>query len=270
MKQSFSWRCFVRGDADPTRVVRAAACIGYSGAEFVKEAYWSLLHDNGLAVCTISGHESLEDGLNRRENHSRILSEIEITLQKAVENGIPNLVVFSGVRHGADDATGAEVTSDGLRLIAPLAEQAGVTLLLELLNSKVNHPGYQADNTRWGVHVCQDVNSPRVRLLYDIYHMQIMEGNIISSIRENHTWIGHYHTAGVPGRRDLDNNQELYYPAIVSTIAESGYKGYIGHEFKPKGDPIEALDSAFQTCYLFSVNDPSDPSDRNRQQVDNA
>ena len=130
--------------------------------------------------------------------------------------------------------------------MAKSAEEAGVNLVLELLNSKVDHPDYQCDHTAWGLHVCQMVGSPRVKLLYDVYHMQIMEGDIIRTIRDTHPMIGHYHTAGNPGRNDLDEAQELYYPAILRTIAETGYTGYVGHEFIPKGDPVVALKAAFE------------------------
>jgi hydroxypyruvate isomerase len=132
--------------------------------------------------------------------------------------------------------------------VAPLAEQAGVTLVLELLNSKKDHPDYQADHTAWGVRVCEAVGSPAVKLLYDIYHMQIMEGDVISCIQQNHQWLAHYHTAGVPGRHDLDQEQELYYPAICRAIVATGYDGFLGHEFVPKGEPIAALEAAYKTC----------------------
>jgi hydroxypyruvate isomerase len=150
--------------------------------------------------------------------------------------------------HGLDDLKGLEATAAVLRRVAPFAEEAGVTLVLELLNSKVDHPDYQADHTDWGVKVCQAVSSPRVKLLYDIYHMQIMEGDIVRTIRAHYQMIGEYHTAGNPGRNDLDETQELYYPPIVQTIKETGYRGYLAHEFIPKGDPILALRKTFQQC----------------------
>ena len=138
--------------------------------------------------------------------------------------------------------------ADGLRRVAPYAEKRGVNLNIELLNSKIDHPGYQCDHSAWGVAVCERVNSPRVKLLFDIYHMQIMEGDVIRNIRENIGWIGHFHTAGNPGRRDMDDDQELNYAGICRAIAASGYDGYVGHEFQPKGDVLEALRRAFALC----------------------
>jgi hydroxypyruvate isomerase len=160
------------------------------------------------------------------------------------------LICFSGNRHGLDDATGAEITAETLSAVAPMAEAAGVTLVLELLNSKVDHPDYQCDHTAWGVQVVKAVNSPRVKLLYDIYHMQVMEGDIIRTIQENHPHIAHYHTAGNPGRHELDANQELNYRAIVQAIIATGYTGYLGQEFVPLGDPVAGLRSAFATCTI--------------------
>ena len=169
-------------------------------------------------------------------------------LEQAVKYQIPNLIVFSGNRRGLSDTEGAENTIEGLRRVAPAAEAKGITLVMELLNSKVDHHDYQCDHTSWGVQVIQRVNSPRVKLLYDIYHMQIMEGDIIRTLRENIGFIGHIHTAGNPGRADMDQTQELYYPAIVRAIAETGYAGYVGHEFVPKGDPIEAIRATYKMC----------------------
>ena len=163
---------------------------------------------------------------------------------------IPNLICFSGSREAIDDTEGADITAEGLRRVAPAAEAAGVNLVIELLNSKVDHPDYQCDHTAWGIQVCQMVDSPRVKLLYDIYHMQIMEGDIIRTIRAHHQYFAHYHTAGNPGRNDMDDTQELYYPPIIRAIQETGYDGYVGHEFIPKGDPIAALRAAYELCDL--------------------
>nr|MBA2678580.1 TIM barrel protein [Ktedonobacteraceae bacterium] len=164
-----------------------------------------------------------------------------VNLELAARWGIPNLICFSGNRAGLDDERGAEITAEGLRRVAKAAEDANVTLVLELLNSKVDHPDYQCDRTPWGVKVCQMVDSPRVKLLYDIYHMQIMEGDLMRTIREHHQWFGHYHLAGNPGRHEPDGTQEINYPPIFQAIASTGYTGYIGHEYVPTGDPIEAL-----------------------------
>ena len=250
IRQSLSWWCFARNGMEPERLLREAARIGYAAVELIGEQHWPLIKEHGLRIAAVSGHGTLTDGLNRRENHDRIAGEIAANLEKAVQWQIPNLIVFSGNRNGLADDEGAKITAECLRRVAPLAEQAGVNLVLELLNSKVNHPDYQADHTAWGVRVCEMVGSPRVKLLYDIYHMQVMEGDVIATIRAHHAHIGHYHTAGVPGRHDLDETQELYYPAIVRAIAETGYDGFLGHEFVPKGDPIAAIEAAFHTCTI--------------------
>lgn len=248
IRQSFSWWCFVRDASHAEHVVSGAAKIGYEACELLGEDFWPLARRYGLTIAAVPGHESLTDGLNRRANHERIEQEVRRRLEQAVAWGIPNLICFSGNRNGLDDRTGLEVTAEGLARLAPLAEDAGVTLVLELLNSKVDHPDYQADHTAWGLEVCRMVGSPRVKLLYDIYHMQIMEGDVIRTISDSATAIGHYHTAGVPGRRDMDETQELYYPAIMRAVANTGYGGFVGHEFIPKGDPVEALRRAYELC----------------------
>lgn len=248
LKQSFAWWCFVGCGVLPETLVREAAAIGYTGVDLAGEEHWSLIRDSGLALSAISGHQSIESGLNRRENHERIEQEIRTNLNLAEQWSIPNLICFSGKREGLDDASGAEITAEGLHRLAPLAEDTGVTLLLELLNSKVNHPDYQCDHTGWGVKVCQMVGSLRVRLLYDVYHMQIMEGDIIRTIGEYHDHIAHYHTAGNPGRHEIDSTQELNYPTIVHAIHATGFHGYICHEFRPTGDPVVALRAAFELC----------------------
>jgi hydroxypyruvate isomerase len=201
-----------------------------------------------MKIAAIIGHGTLTDGLNRKENHARIKEELLKNIEQAAEYDIPNLICFSGNRRGLSDEEGIENTAEGLAQVAKVAERKGITLCLELLNSKVDHPDYQCDHTWWGAEVCRRVNSPAVKLLYDIYHMQIMEGNLIHTICENISYIGHFHTAGNPGRRDLDTEQEIYYPAVMRAIKETGYTGYVGHEFIPKGDPYEAIRIAFRTC----------------------
>ena len=248
ISQSVSWWCFVPEKLTPEQFVSRAAEAGYSAIDLVPPEYWSLVSSHGLAIAAVAGHQSLTVGLNRLDQHDRIVAEIRANIAHAQKLGIRNLICFSGNREGLDDAEGIEVTAAGLAQVAPLAEEAGVTLVLELLNSKVDHPDYQADHTSWGVKVCQAVSSPRVKLLYDIYHMQIMEGDIIRTIRAAHGMIGHYHTAGNPGRNELDDTQELYYPPILQAIKETGYAGYIAHEFVPKGDPITSLRTTFQQC----------------------
>jgi len=250
-RQSVAWWCLTQVGMTPEAIIEAAADTGYGGVEFAPPEHWQAVQDHGLALTAINGHASLTEGLNRRENHAAIEREILTNLDHAARRGIANLICFSGNRYdGVDDDTGAAITAEGLARVAGAAEDAGVTLVLELLNSKVNHPGYQCDHTAWGVRVCETVNSPRVRLLYDIYHMQIMEGDIIRTIQQHHAWFGHYHTAGNPGRHDLDDAQELQYPAIMRAVAATGYTGFIGQEFLPKGEPVAALRHAFALCNI--------------------
>jgi hydroxypyruvate isomerase len=247
IKQSLAWWCFAQKVA-PEVVIREAARIGYAGVEMCPEELWPAVVDGGLKIITQGGHASLGDGLNKVSNHDRIEKEIEKTLVLAQKWGIPRLIVFSGNREGLPDEKGIETTAAGLKRVAKAAEQAGVTLVLELLNSKVDHADYQCDHTDWGVAVCKAVNSPCVKLLYDIYHMQIMEGDVIRTIRNNIDYIGHFHTAGNPGRNDLDDTQELYYPAIMRAIAGTSYSGYVGQEFTPVGDPMAGLEAGYRVC----------------------
>jgi len=244
--QSISWWCFVPGLMTAEQFVRTAAEAGFTALDLVPPDCWDLVLGRGLAISSIQAHLPLEVGFNRRDQHDRLEAQVRANIERAARLKIPNLVCFSGNRNGLDDAAGIESTAAGLARVAPAAEQAGVTLVLELLNSKVDHPDYQADRTAWGVEVCRAVGSPSVKLLYDIYHMQIMEGDVIRTIQANHAWFGFYHTAGNPGRNDLDDEQELYYPAILRAIRDTGYTGYVGHEFIPKGDPATALRVTFE------------------------
>jgi len=250
IKQSVAWWCFAPEKMTPEELVRGAADMGYEAIDLVGPEYWPLVVEHGLKISAVGGHQALTDGLNRRENRVRIEGELRESIARAATWSIPNLVCFSGNRSGLSDLEGAEITAETLRACAPLAEDAGVTLVLELLNSKVDHPDYQCDHTAWGVQVCQMVDSPRVKLLYDIYHMQIMEGDIIRTIRDHHAHFGHYHTAGNPGRHEIDATQELNYPAIMRAIADTGYDGYVAQEFIPTGDPVAALKAAFELCNI--------------------
>jgi hydroxypyruvate isomerase len=247
-KQSVAWWCFVPGKMTPEALIRAAADLGYAGIDLIPQEYWQLAKDHGQKVAVFNGHQSLTDGFNKRENKARLEKEIRASIEQAAQWGIPNVLCFSGNRSGISDTEGAEITAENLRAVAKIAEDAGVTLVLELLNSKVDHPDYQCDRTPWGVQVCQMVDSRRVKLLYDIYHMQIMEGDVIRTIREYHPYFGHYHTAGNPGRHELDDTQELNYPPIMRAIAETGFDGYVAQEFIPVGDPIAGLKQAFEVC----------------------
>ncbi len=247
--QSLSWWCFQGRGVEAPDLLRAAKEIGYASVELIPESLWDAARDAGLTIVTHGGHGSISHGLNDPAQFDRIAGELDASLALAAKYEVPNLIVFSGERRpGLSEQEGIDNTVTALKKLAPAAEDAGVTLIIELLNSRVDHPGYQCDHTEWGVEVCKLVNSPRVKLLYDIYHMQIMEGDLIRTIETYHEYFAHYHTAGNPGRRDMDETQEIYYPAVARAIAATGYQGCIGHEFIPKGEPIAALEHAFKLC----------------------
>lgn len=248
MKQSFTYWSFANRGLNTSELLKAAANLGYAAVELIDEVLFPLVQKCGLEISSHRAHDSLTQGLNHREYHQDIFKAFEANLRLAETWKIPNLICFSGNRAGLGDEEGAEITAEGLRKMAPLAEAAGVTLVLELLNSKVDHPDYQCDHTAWGVKVVEMVASPAVKLLYDIYHMQVMEGDLIRNIRENYYHFGHYHTAGNPGRNELDNTQEIYYPAVFKTIRDTGYTGYIAHEFIPTRDLALSLQKAFNLC----------------------
>jgi hydroxypyruvate isomerase len=254
IQQSFCYPLFLSKTLKPIELFRAAKQIGYAATEWwgIGDDFEDLCRaalDAGLRIASFSGHGSLPDGLNKRSNHARIEDELASNIEKAKRYNIPGLICFSGnANAGQSDEDAREATAEGLRRVAPLAEAAGVNLNLELLNSKVDHPGYQCDHTAWGVDVMKRVNSPNVKLLYDIYHMQIMEGDVIRTLRENIGHIGHFHTAGNPGRHDMDDTQELNYRGICKAISDTGYRLYVGHEFMPKGDLVEALRQAYGVC----------------------
>ena len=254
MKQSFCSPCFTSKTIDFDAVCAAAAKIGFSAVEWWRRdgtfpELVATAKKHGLVVASMCGHASISSGLNDPAQHDRIEAELRESIALAAQHGIPNLICFSGERRdGQSDTEAIDVCAAGLKRVMPLAEEAGINLNMELLNSKVDHPGYQCDHTAWGVAVCKAVGSPRAKLLYDIYHMQIMEGDVIRTIREHIEHIGHFHTAGNPGRHDLDDQQELRYPAICRAIRETGYDGYLAHEFSPKGDRLAALKAAFDEC----------------------
>jgi hydroxypyruvate isomerase len=227
-----------------------AAAMGYHGVDLLPEGLWDQAREAGLVIVNGSGPRPLERGFNRREHHTRLQEELHRQLEFAAQYGVPFVTVFAGNREGLSDEDGLANSVLGLQKVAPLAEKAGITLILELLNSKIDHPDHQCDRTSWGVAVCRLVNSPNLKLLYDIYHMQVQEGNIIQTLTANLEYIGHIHTAGVPGRADIDETQELHYPAIIRALGKAGYRGYIAHEFLPKGEPIAALRRAYEICNI--------------------
>jgi hydroxypyruvate isomerase len=246
IKQAFAWWSFSNRGVEAEALLTGAAKLGYNGVDLIDEVLWPLAQKAGLTISAISGHKSIEDGLNRAENATRIENELRENLAKARQWKIPVLICFSGNRYGASDEAGIEVCSKTLSRVAAEATDSGIVLAVELLNSKVDHVGYQCDHTAWGVELCRRANSPAVKLLYDIYHMQIMEGDIIRTIQGNHEYFAYYHTAGNPGRGQPDATQEIYYPAIYRTIEKTGYTGFISHEFYPASDPLEALRKSFE------------------------
>ena len=243
LRQSFAWWSFTwgRGDVDAAGLFGAAATIGYEGVEMVPESLRPVAADAGLAVVTVACADSTT-GFNDPRNHAALGDEV----RRLLTIGVPNVIVFSGNRHGADDEAGVAHCVDGLEPLAEEAEAAGVTLLLELLNSKVDHPGYQCDSTDFGVAVVEKVDSPALRLLYDGYHMQVMEGDLSRTIKAHLPLIGHVHTGGVPGRRDLDDRQEVNWRAIGGLLRHLDYQGWVGHEFVPRHDPVDSLRAAYE------------------------
>ena len=224
--------------------------IGLVGIDLIGPEGWPTLQKHGLISTMCNGAElSLTEGFNRIENHPQLIENYTRQIKLVAAAGYTNLICFSGNRNGMDDETGLQNCVTGLKEILPLAEEKGVVIQMELFNSKVNHPDYMCDNTAWGIELCKRLGSPNFKLLYDIYHMQIQEGDIIRTIRENHYYFGHYHTAGVPGRNEIEENQELFYPAIMKAILETGYEGIVAQEFIPtREDPTESLRKAITLC----------------------
>lgn len=223
--------------------------MGIESIELLNEKDWGTVSSFGLK-CAV-GYATdwgIPKGFNRLENHEKLIADFEQMIPKAATAGVPNLICFSGNREGLNDNEGLINCAKGLRKLASIAEKHGVTIIMELLNS-YGHKDYQCDRTKWGAALVEMVGSERFKLLYDIYHMQIMEGNVIDTIKNFHHYIGHYHTGGVPGRHELDETQELYYPAIMKAIVETGYKGFVGQEFVPtKEDKLESLRKCIAIC----------------------
>lgn len=235
-----------KGDLDDQ--CREASKLGIVGMDLVGADTFPTLKKHGMVPTMVPGGSSIKAGINDKNNHASIEPKLREAIKVAKEAGAPNVIVMAGDRKGITDEEGLETSALFLDKVKAQAEDMGVTLCIELLNSKVNHPGYMADNTKWGVQVCKRVGSPRVKLLYDIYHMQIMEGDIIRTIKDNFQYIGHFHTAGNPGRNEFDETQELYYPPICKTIADLGYTGYFAHEYSPKGEAISTLEKMIKIC----------------------
>jgi len=247
IKQSACRWCYK--DMSVDQLCQLGAEVGLKGIDLLNVDEWDIPRKYGL-ICTMGygGGGTIPDALNRVENHAAIEEAFRKNIPLAAKAGVPNIITFSGNRKGMSDEEGAKNTVIGLNKLKKIAEDNGVTICLELLNSKVNHHDYMADHTAWGVGVMEQVNSPHVKLLYDIYHMQIMEGDLIATITANSKWMGHFHTGGVPGRHQLDHTQEIQYDAVMRGIADTGYTGYVAHEFLATADEVAALRQAVTLC----------------------
>lgn len=224
-----------------------AVKIGLKSVELLRPTELPTVKKYGL-ICAMVNSHGIKDGVNNKENHSKCLSSIRESIDATAEHGFPNVIAFSGNRAGIPDDAGLENAVIGLKQIVGYAEKKKVTICIELLNSRVNHKDYMFDCMNWGVELCRKVGSDRLKILYDIYHAQIMEGDIIRTIRQYREYIGHYHTGGNPGRHEIDETQELYYPAIMRAIVETGFTGYVGQEFIPTRDPLLSLVQGVRIC----------------------
>ena len=224
-----------------------AAKMGIKGIDLVGPEHWATLKKHNL-IGTMTPSHGITKGLNRKENWEECLGSMRKSIEATADAGFPNVICFSGNRAGMSDDEGLANCAAALKQIVGMAEEKKVTICMELLNSRVNHKDYMCDLSQWGVKLVKAVGSERFKLLYDIYHMQIMEGDVIATIKRDHESFGHYHTGGVPGRAEIDETQELYYPAIMQAIVATGYKGFVGQEFVPKRDPMASLAQAVNIC----------------------
>ncbi len=229
-------------------LAQSAKDLGLESIELLNPEDWPVVKKYGLTCAMANGTTTIPKGFNRIENHAGYVPSMIERIQACANAGLPNVICFSGNRAGMSDEQGLENCAIGLKQIVGAAEKAGVTVCMELLNSKVNHKDYMCDHTAWGVELCKRVGSERFKLLYDIYHMQIMEGDVIRNIQDNHQYIGHYHTGGNPGRHEIDETQELYYPAIMRAIKATGFKGFVAQEFVPVREPLVSLREGIKIC----------------------
>ncbi len=250
LKQSVTRGVFNGANMTLDDMCRQAAEVGCYGFDLIQPKDWPAVKKYGLVPTMIPNPwgGTITDALNRKENHDRIRGTITEAIDMAASAGCPNVITFSGSRRGMSDEEGADNCVLFLNSVKSHAEDKGVTICMELLNSKVNHPDYMCDHTAWGAGVMKRVNSPRVKLLYDIYHMQIMEGDVVRTIRSNIQYIAHFHTGGNPGRHEIDGTQELNYRFIAQAIADLGFTGVIAHEYTPVRDPITSLKQAMEIC----------------------
>ena len=230
------------------RLAEEGRRIGLESIELLEPDEWPVVQRHGLTCAMAMGVTKITEGLNRPEHHETMVPGMVERIKACADAGIPNVICFSGSRGGMDDEAGLEHCAAALRRIVGEAERRRVTVCMELLNSKVDHKDYMCDHTNWGTELVRRVGSERFKLLYDIYHMQIMEGDVIRTIRDNHAYIAHYHTGGVPGRHEIDAGQELNYPSIVRAIQDTGYRGFLGQEFIPVREPFASLAQAVALC----------------------
>jgi hydroxypyruvate isomerase len=249
LKQGVCGSVFGRGMSFEDQCKNAAR-LGVQVIDLVEPDRWATIEKYGLKPNMIPGGGHLQDGLNEEANHASIEKAFQEKLPLCAKHKVSTMIALSGNRRGKTDEQGWDTSFKILKKVVPIAESEGVTICLELLNSKVDHKDYQCDHTAWGVELAKRVNSPRFKLLDDIYHMQIMEGDVIRTIRENIQYIGHFHTAGVPGRHQFDDTQELNYKAIAQAIVDLGYTGYMSHEYSPSAgsDPLTVLDQMLTIC----------------------
>ena len=258
IKQSVCYPIF-RGEKPLDQLFAEIADIGFSAVELwsyddALPAIVKSAAQHGLTVCSVTGHDSIDHGLNDPAHHARIHAELSRTIQICSDLGIPGAICFAGSRYrGVSDIAGLNFAPEALTRLAPIAEAAGVTLNLELLNSRVDHFNYMGDSTDWCLALCKQVDSPRVKVLYDIYHAQIMEGDLVRNVMRLLPVLGHVHTGGNPGRAEIDETQEINYPAVMRALSDGGYSGYVGHEFFPKNpDKMASLRRAYEICNVNS------------------
>lgn len=248
IKQSICGGCVRGANLDREGTAKLLVEMGLAGRDLMGPDEWPTLKAHGLVATMVPGAGAIKNGLNNKSMHPKFMEDFKTNIKAAAEAKWPNVITMAGDRAGISDAEGMDNCQAILKEAVKIAEDSGVTICMEMLNSKVNHPGYMCDNYAWAFELCKRVNSPRFKMLFDIYHMQIMCGDLIATIKQNIQYIGHFHTAGVPGRHELDENQEINYAAVMKAIVESGYQGHVAHEYSPLRNPIESLVQAVKTC----------------------
>jgi|YNPBryunderm2012_1023409.scaffolds.fasta_scaffold00211_5 hydroxypyruvate isomerase len=255
IRQSVCDWCFMGSSPNPwtlEQLCQHAKALGILSVELVQPKDWPILKKYGL-ICAMAPSHGFVKGWNNKDNWPMCKQKIEEAVDAAAEAGFPNVITFSGFRDGIPDDVGLQNTVEGLKTVIGYAEKKKVTLCIEVLNSRVDvemkgHPGYMADRVEWCVEVCKRIGSERMKILFDVYHVQIMQGDLITRIKQFKDYIGHYHVAGVPGRNEIDDSQEINYPAVMRAIAETGFQGYVAQEFIPTRDPLESLRQAVKIC----------------------